>query len=146
MKRLLSAIAVVFSVSSFTASANDITGNPDAVRTFQKTFADAKSVTWSSEKNLYKADFLLNDQHATAFFNEAGELIATGRRLTREQLPIFLQISLKTKAEGFAITDVLEVTNEEGIHYYATLESATKTLMIKSDSNKNWNTYKKLKK
>ena len=146
MKRLSIAFAFLFAVSSFSAIANDVSVNADALSTFQKTFADARSVTWSYERNLYKADFQLYDQHAIAFFNEAGDLMAAGRRLTSEQLPIFLQISLKTKSQGYAITDILEVTNEEGLYYYATLESASKTLMIKSNSDKNWNTYKKIKK
>jgi hypothetical protein len=146
MKRLFFALAILFSAISFSAFANDITVNSRTLKTFETIFADATNVVWSSEKKFSKADFMLNSQQVSAFFNQEGELIGTGRRISNLQLPIFLQVSLKNKAVGYIVTEVLEVNNEEGTHYYSTLESATKTLIVKSNSTNDWNNYKRIKK
>ena len=59
------------------------------------------------------------------------------------QLPITLQASLKNNYEGYWITDLFEMANEEGTSYYVTLESADSKLVLKSVSNTFWSNYKK---
>jgi hypothetical protein len=61
-------------------------------------------------------------------------------------LPISLQSSLKKGYEGYWISDLFEVSNNEGTNYYITMENADSKVVLKSTSGGNWNNFKKLAK
>lgn len=69
--------------SSFLASAKpseNPSGSEKALQCFKTSFVSASDVSWSYSNNLYKASFLLNGQHATAYYDADGafmELPAT---------------------------------------------------------------------
>ena len=70
MKRLftiLTALSLTVSLSSF---ANDVKVTPQVAASFESSFKEAKEVNWTvSENNLYKANFTMNGQYVTAFYN-----------------------------------------------------------------------------
>ena len=72
-------------------------------------------------------------------------MIAITRNISSTQLPISLQTNLKNNYEGFWISDLFEVANEEGTTYYVTVENADTKLILKS-SNSDWVTYQKERK
>lgn len=113
------------------------------IRSFQHSFAAAKEVTWEQYNELYKAKFALNGQYLTAFFTAEGELFAVTKNILSTQLPVLLQVKLKSCHNNFWITDLFELSNEEGVTYFVTLENADNKLVLKSDANSGWLVYKK---
>ena len=119
--------------------------NPKVLEAFKSNFKTATEVDWSVSKDLYKADFSLNGQYVAAYFDETGQLVALTRNISSTQLPITLQTSLKNDHEGFWISDLFEIANEQGTSYYVTLENADTKLVLKSEGT-NWSHFQKQRK
>lgn len=137
-------VAVAFFASTFTKTfaADGPTVEPTVLKSFHHTFATATEVDWSTTQDLYKAVFLLNGQYVTAYFKQDGTMHAICRHIEVNILPLTLQTTLKNNYKDQWVTDVLEVTNDGGVHYYVTLENADTKLVLKSASS-DWTTYQK---
>lgn len=145
MKRLLVTLTIALSLVSLSSFANGEDVSPRAVKSFNKSFKNATEVKWTVTDSYFKADFALNGQYVSAFYNEDGSMIALTRNLSSLQLPIALQADLKSNYNCYWISNVLEVANEEGTSYYITLETADEQLTLKS-SGDSWSTFKKQRK
>lgn len=144
MKLILIAVALL--AGTFTKSfANDGAVEPTVLKSFKTTFASATQVDWSMAKELYKAVFFLNGQHISAYYNADGTMEAVTRSITVNSLPVILQNALKNNHKGQWVTDLFEVTNDEGVRYYVTLEDADIKLVLKSSATE-WSTFQKQRK
>lgn len=137
---LLTVVSSFFVQNSFAAK-KDIA--PVVLQSFQGDFNNAKDVIWTFTSQYYKADFALNGQYVSAFYDEAGGLVAMTRNITSFQLPIYLQANLKKGYNGYWITDLFEVTNDMGTTYYATVENADTKVVLKSTAATRWSTFQK---
>ncbi|MFC0774473.1 hypothetical protein [Terrimonas alba] len=141
MKKIIIMLAVT--ISSFTAFASDENVNSTVLSSFNKEFAGAKDVQWTTTSNYYKASFVFNDQVVSAFYQLDGELIATSRNISSLELPINLQTSLKKNYNSYWISDLFEISNNEGTSYYITLDKADSKVVLKSNGNGKWDVFKK---
>jgi len=145
MKRFLITLTVLFSLISMSSFASDSKVDSRVLKSFQSSFKNATEVDWTVSSNFYKANFTLNGQYVAAYFDESGNMMAITRNISSTQLPISLQTNLKNNYEGFWITDLFEVANDEGTTYYVTVENADTRLILKSTSS-DWATYQKQRK
>lgn len=147
MKRLLVTLIIALSFISLSSFANtngeDV--SPKAVESFNTSFRNATEVRWTITDNYFKADFALNGQYVSAFYDTDGKMIALTRNISSLQLPIALQAGLKKNYDCYWISNILESATEEGTSYYITLETADTQLILKS-SGDSWNTFKKQRK
>jgi hypothetical protein len=143
MKKIIIMLAVA--ISSLTAFAGEENVNSTVLSAFNKEFAGAKDVQWTSAENYYKAAFVFNGQNVTAFYQLDGELMAMTRNISSLELPISLQTNLKNNYSKYWISDLFEISNNEETSYYITLENADSKIVLKSNSTK-WNTFKKMTK
>lgn len=135
-------------LSSFFAS-NTNAADPvsaQAVKSFQQTFTNAENATWTVSQNLYKVEFSLNGQLMTAFYNLQGEFAGVTRNITSLQLPVMLLAEVKKEYAHYWITDLFELSNQNGTEYYVTLENADTKLILKSSGHSSWATYQKCRK
>ncbi len=146
MKRFIIALTMAFSVFTMSAFAIDGTINPRVQKSFESSFASAKDVKWSMVENLYLAEFSVDGQKVSAFYDVEGTLVATARHIAPQQLPISLQSSLKKRSEGYTLADIFEVNNQDGTSYYVTIDNGEKRIMLKSGVAGDWSVYKKEKK
>jgi hypothetical protein len=144
MKRLLVTLTIALSFISLSSFANDEV-SPTAVKSFNTSFKNATEVKWTVTDNYFKADFALNGQYVSAFYDTEGQMIAITRNISSLQLPIALQAELKSNYDAYWISDVFEVANETGTSYYITLESADTQLVLKSEGD-SWSNFKKQRK
>ena len=140
---ILTAAASLF--TNVSSAADKIEVTPAVVRSFTTTFAQASDVNWTVSNNLYKADFALNGQYASVFYEADGSLVATIRNITSLQLPITLQASLRKDYADYWISDLFELTNTEGTSYYVTLQCGDSKLILKA-SHTTWETFQKTRK
>lgn len=141
MKRIILTLAIAF--SSFAVFAKDTKVSNAVLNAFNSEFVDAKDVQWSSGTGFYKASFTYNDQYVTAFYGFDGQMLGVARNISSLDLPLNLQSSLKKDYSGRWITELFEVSNEEGTHYYITLEQADSKITLKSSNGSKWSVYKK---
>ena len=147
MKRLLFTLVLAAGFIGFSSfKSNDDSVAPAALQSFKSSFKSATEVIWSISSSYYKANFALNGQYVSAYYDTEGNMIALTRNISSLQLPIALQASLKKNYECYWITDLFEMANQEGTTYYITLENADTRLVLKSTSNSEWSSYKKQRK
>ena len=144
MKRLLVTLTIALSFISLSSFANDEV-SPRAIKSFNSSFKNATEVKWTITDDYFKADFALNGQYVSAFYDTDGKMIALTRNISSLQLPIALQADLKKDYGAYWISDVVEVANEVGTSYYITLETADTQLILKSEGD-SWSNFKKQRK
>jgi hypothetical protein len=143
MKSFFLLLALVVTLSSH-AETPDV--SPAVLKSFQSTFKNAREVDWTVSTTFAKAQFALDGQYINAFYDNDGLLIALTRNITANQLPIRLQTALKTESANYWISDLFEISNDEGTSYYVTLEDADNKVILKSSNSKDWNSFKTTRK
>jgi hypothetical protein len=113
---------------------------------FKAEFANAQDVEWETGNNYFRAAFTMNEQRIFAFYNVDGDMLSVGRYISSMQLPVNLFADLKNDYSKYWISDLFEVSNSEGLHYYVTLETAESKLVMRSSNGGSWSTYSKSKK
>ncbi|HEY0579869.1 MAG TPA: hypothetical protein VGC75_04105 [Candidatus Nitrosocosmicus sp.] len=145
MKRLLLTLTVIFSLFTLSSFADTITVTTPVLNSFNSSFKHATEVNWTVTRGIYKANFLMNGQYVSAFYDVDGKMVAVTRNITSFQLPLSLQTEIKNSYDQYWISDLFEIADEQGTSYYVTLESADSKLILKSEGS-NWTTYQKQRK
>lgn len=144
-KFIVMAIALsTLTISSFANNVGSI--NAKAVSTFNKSFRHAEDVRWEVRENLYRATFKTGGKEMYAYYNADGEQVALSRNINIQQLPLSLSTELTSQFENSWLTELFEVSSNGATTYYATLESATHTTVLKAEGTSGWSTFKKDKK
>jgi hypothetical protein len=146
MKRLLFTLTAALVLIGMSSFKSDDGVAPAALQSFQSSFKSATEVSWTVSNNHYKANFALNGQYVTAYYDLDGKMMGLTRNISSVQLPIALQASLKKDYDGYWISNLFEMANEEGTSYFITLENADTQLTLKASSNEDWYTFKKQRK
>lgn len=141
MKKIILTIAIA--VSSLFVFANETNVNSTVVNAFNSEFSSATEVKWTSGANFYKASFVFNQQHLTVFYSFEGKMLGVAKNISSLDLPMNLQASLKKEYSGRWITELFELSGEEGTGYYVTLEQADSKIILKSENGSQWSVYKK---
>ena len=144
MKKVLMTLAIA--ISSIVAFAGEENISKDVLNSFNKEFNGAKEVRWTTGSDFYKAVFILNDQYITAFYNKDGEFLGMTRNISSLNLPMKLQSKIRSDFAEYWITDLFELSDNDGTHYYITVENADSKVLLKSSDNTDWNIYKKMSK
>jgi len=146
MKKILFVFGLLVTMGANSAFANDEKVSPKVLASFKAEFSTAQNVAWETGNNYFRAIFSLNEQRVFAYYNLGGELISIARYISSIQLPINLFSNLKNNYSKYWISDLFEVSNSEGLHYYVTLETGDTKLTMRSSNGGSWSTYSKNKK
>jgi len=146
MKRILTILAVMLTISLSSFAKGDEKVSPAVLEAFKTSFKQATEVDWTVKENMYKAQFNLEGQYITAYYDVEGKMVAMTRNISTSQLPISLQTSLRNQIDGLWITELFEVSNEEGTAYYVTLENSDTKQVLKASANGDWNNFQKQRK
>jgi len=145
MKKILFLLGLVVTMGVCSAYPSEKV-SPKVLASFKSEFSTAQNVVWETGNNYFRAAFSLNEQRIFAYYSPEGELISLARYISSLQLPINLFSNLKNDYGKYWISDLFELSNSEGIHYYVTLETADSRLTMHSTNGASWATYKKSKK
>ncbi len=140
MKKILSALSLMFVFGISSAFTNDEKISSVVLESFKNEFSTAHNVSWEQGIGYYKAAFIYNGQNLSAYFSMDGELLSMDRNISLLQLPISLFIDLKNNHSDYWVTDLFEVNNSEGTHYYITLENTDKVVRLSANNGKSWKT------
>ena len=145
-------LTVIFAAFSLLLLATSFALPPDSVSTeiksaFQKIFSSASDVNWKKVNNYYLATFKVNNQEATAAFNEEGQLMSASRSLTLSQLPLVINLALQNQFPEYTFEkSVSEITIDGQSNYYIKGENEKRIIIIKSTGSGNLNIESKTKK
>lgn len=148
MKKIIATMAVIFSLTTsatFAYDGSDV--NKFVLKSFNKEFSGAANANWKAlEAGLYRVVFNYNGKDVQAFFDENGDLIATGTRVKEDHLPLLIAKAINTKYAGYAKKDIVEFTMDGEIQYLVTLTSSERNIIIKATGNGDISLYKKISK
>ncbi|WP_121353742.1 hypothetical protein [Flavisolibacter nicotianae] len=145
MKLLLIALTALLSTGSIDTNAQDIKLSAAVVNSFNASFKHAADVQWKDCGTYYKADFTMSGQYVTAYYDVNANLVAATKNISPVQLPVTLQANLKKSYDSYWISDLFEMSDENGTSYFATVENGDTKITLKSIGN-SWMTYKKVRK
>ena len=145
MKKLLLVLGLVATMGVCSAYPSERVSQK-VLTSFKTEFTNAQNVEWETGNNYFRASFTMNEQRIFAYYNVNGELLSIARYISSFQLPVNLFTDIKNKYSKYWISDLFEVSNSEGLHYYVTLETADSKLVMHSGNGGSWSTYSKNKK
>jgi len=145
MKKLLLVLGLVATMGVCSAYPSERVSQK-VLTSFKTEFTNAQNVEWETGNNYFRASFTMNEQRIFAYYNVNGELLSIARYISSIQLPVNLFSDLKNNYSKYWISDLFEVSNSEGLHYYVTLETADSKLVMHSGNGGSWSTYSKNKK
>ncbi len=145
-KTVLTAIVMLFTVTAFATDPEPDKVSQVVKTAFQNDFSKASDVQWESSEGFYFASFLLNEVAVDAAYTEAGELVGTSRRITKDQMPLSISLALASYYEGYEVSkSVIELTYENVTRYYATVSNAKETVSLKCYSSGELETVRRTK-
>lgn len=136
-------MTLAIAISSFAVFAGEENVNNNVLTSFSKDFAGASEVKWTTGSEFYKATFVYNSQSVMAYYTTDGELLGLTRYISSLDLPFNLQTNLKKEYTDYWISDLFEVSNNDGTNYYITLEKADAKVVLQSANGSKWSVYKK---
>jgi post-segregation antitoxin (ccd killing protein) len=142
MKLVLLTLTALLSFGSLKTKAQDIHVSAAVANAFNTSFKQASDVQWKDCGTFYKADFVMNGQYVTAFYDANAALLAVTKNISPLQLPVTLQANLKKSYGNYWISEAMEYSNEGGTSYYVTIENGESRITLKSFGTA-WTTYKK---
>lgn len=147
MKQILTLVTLL-TIGVFTSKASERDPITAALQAgLQKSFAGAKLLGWSEVKSsdLLYASVLYNNERLNAYFDPSGNLVASGRFIKADALPLIVSKSLAEKYPDAAISDVVEYTEKEGTSYLVTIEKAKAEMVIRAFTDGSSYIFKKTK-
>jgi len=127
---------------SFAAGNDD---NKEIKNAFRHDFENAQLISTEASDRFTKVAFSLNGQIMTAFYSTGGHLLAVTRNLTTAQLPVSLLMNYKKHHDGYWVSDLFEISQDEQSSYYLTLENADTRMTLRSTGD-NWEVYSTVQK
>ena len=82
----------------------------------------------------------------SAYYLPNGDQLAVTRFISTTQLPLQLLTSLKKDYSNYWISDLFEMSDDNGTEYYVTLENDSQIKVLKSSLAGEWTTYKVVEK
>ena len=148
MKKIMT-LVILLSVGVLTSKASEGDRVSSVLEaSLQKSFAGAKLLKWSemkSSKLLYDS-VLYNNERINAYFEADGNLVATGRFIKPEALPLVVAKSMSQKYHDAQITEVIEYIEREATSYIVSAESADRSMVIHAYTDGSSYLFKKSKK
>jgi len=145
MKKIVFVLGLVIAMGVCSAYPSERVSQK-VLASFKTEFTNAQDVEWETGNNYFKAAFTMNEQRVFAYYSVDGQLLSIARYISSVQLPVNLFTDLKNDYSKYWISDLFEVSNSEGLHYYVTLETADTKLVMHSGNGGSWSTYSKDKK
>jgi hypothetical protein len=146
MKKMTLVLGLMLTIAVTSAFAAEVKVSTKVLDAFKKEFSTAQEVTWMVGDNYYRATFKYNEQNIFAYYSLDGELKGVARYLSSLQLPINLLTNLKNGYSQYWVSDLFELNNTEGTHYYVTLEDADAVVKMVSSNGSEWKTLSKKRK
>ncbi len=131
--RVLFAFLLMVSISaSFANNIGEV--RKQVVQNFNKEYANATDIKWTVTNQFTKVTFKLEDQILFAYYNLDGERMAVSRNILAGQLPLALSEDIKKSYSSYWVTDMFEILDKDGTHYYATIEDSDQRIVLKGSS------------
>lgn len=141
MKKITTMLAAFILLAASVSFAKDSSPVPDQIaKALTHDFDKPSNIEWKTTDAFYKASFTIDDKALEAFYNTNGELIATSRKISVDQLPMSLQKDLKKIAPVYNEEELFELLSDRGTEYFVKFNNGTTVKSYKSIGG-SWSRY-----
>jgi hypothetical protein len=141
MKKTILSIVIGLALFS-TAFANAPEKSTDrAIASFMKEFHKASDVSWSANSNYIMAAFELDNQTQYAYYDFQGNLVGVVHHILTSSLPADLSGDIKTHFTGYWVSELFQVSSEQGDAYYIQLKNADEMIVLTTEGTGKWHLY-----
>jgi hypothetical protein len=139
-------VAVVFSGSSFANTGKSVSAL--VKQSFQREFAGAQSVSWEviSDKDIFHASFIYNNERLNAYFDAEGTLLATGRYVKQENLPMLVTKGVAVRYKQYNVLEAIEFVTGNETSYIIKLDNEKVSMYVQAHNDGTTTLLKKEKK
>jgi hypothetical protein len=141
MKKIILSIAITLALSG-SAFANHMESATDrAVASFHKDFKKASEFSCSEKNNYVLVTFNLDKQIQYAYYDFQGSLIGVVQNILSSSLPEYLRKDIKKHYADYWVSDLFQVTYDDGVYYYVRLKNADRTIVLSTEGTNIWHRY-----
>lgn len=149
MKHLSIAVILFLTVLGST-HANPLSGKEEpkfvGVENFRRQFPRATDINYKVKGQFTEVNFIWNGLQLQAFYDQEGNPLATIRTISRDNLPLSVQINLQKEYAAGVITGAIEFTDAtDGLSYYVTVASPKMTCLLHVSTSGEISVFKKMK-
>jgi hypothetical protein len=141
MKKTILSIAILLTAFSAAFASPFDSYNKNAVSSFQKDFKSASDVSWSETPRYLRVSFHFEKQNLYAYYDAQGNLVGLVHHMLTTSLPDNLQKQIKKNYSGYWVSELFQVTFDDGAYYFVELKNADQTIVLSTDGSDSWHTY-----
>lgn len=145
MKKIILSIAIVLTLFSTALADSPDRFSKNAVAAFQKDFKSASEVSWAETSHYYRVSFHMDKQTLLAYYDAQGNLISVVHHILTTGLPEQLRKDIRKQFANYWVSELFQVSFEEGSYYFIELKNADETIVLTTDSNLCWHEYSRQK-
>jgi hypothetical protein len=113
---------------------------------FKKQFAGAVALSWERlPENIYQVTFMHNNERLNAFYDDNAQLVAIGRFINEQSLPLSIQTNIARKYASYRLVNVIELTRSNETSYLLTFENEQFKLDVQAYNSGDMEVFKKEK-
>jgi len=128
------------------ARKNTINVSNSVQSSFNKEFTGASSVKWERiQDHLYQVSFSYNNERVNAFYDEDGQLVATGHFIKESELPSSVKKNLARRYASYELQQIIEVTQNNETSYLLGIADEQSKLTVQAYNNGVLTVFKKEK-
>ena len=141
MKKIILSAAIMLALFS-AAFANYPDNTTDrATASFHKDFIRASTLHSEVINNHVRFTFQENNETRYAYYDFQGNLVGVVQHMLTSSLPADLQKEIKKHYSNYWVTELFQVTTDNGVNYYIQLTNADETVVLNSEDGFGWQRY-----
>jgi hypothetical protein len=141
MKKTILSIAIVLALFSTAFANHPGVVNDRAVASFQKDFNKASDVRWAETNNYVMATFQMDKETLFAYYDFQGNLIGLVHHILTTSLPENLRKDIKKHYSSYWVSELFQITSDQGVYYYIQLKNADETLVLTTEGTNGWHRF-----
>jgi hypothetical protein len=141
MKKTILSLAIALAVFSSAFAYAPSSANDRAAASFKKDFHKASEVSWVVTANYVQAKFMMDKETLFAYYDFDGNLIGLIHHMLTSDLSSDLQCDIKKHYTNYWVSELFEVTSEQGVYYYIQLKNADETIVLTTEGSGGWHRY-----
>ena len=145
MKKFILSLAILLTWFGTAFANHPYSVTERAIISFQKDFHHAYDVSWFETNNYVRATFHQDREVLIAYYDFRGNLIGVVHNILTISLPSNLQKDIKKYYAGYWVSELFQVTNDDGDYYYIQLKNADETIVLSAEGTNSWQRYTTLK-
>jgi hypothetical protein len=141
MKKIILSIAILLALTGSSFAKTNGTISERVFASFKNDFRQASEVKWDVTSSYILATFQMDRDVLYAYYDFQGNMIGLVHNILTTALPVHLQKDIKKHYSNYWVSELFQVTNDDGVYYYIQLKNADETIVLSTEGTNSWHRY-----